>query len=323
MPPDRHDPAGNPLPRRLHWKHGAYFYVFRAAGRLRWTRLSDSYPEALREWARLEGAGQHAKTIAQACEAFFIERGPELAERTLHCYRNSEKRILEWAGTVRLEELDRPDVRKFLHARSAAVSANRDVAFLRSVYSFAIENGWCAENPCAGVRRLTERPRRREATPQEVERLLAKASPMWQAIIRTALAAAARETELRLIPRAAKREEGLRIVRTKTRTESTVEWSDELRGAIELALASHPKDKSGLMMFVNRSGRPYTLHGWTSNWTRLCKRAGVVGLQFRDLRRTALTAAESLEHARDLAGHGTSAITRRVYRIRDKVKPAR
>ena len=42
--------------------------------------------------------------------------------------------------------------------------------------------------------------------------------------------------------------------------------------------------------------------------------AAGVSFQFRDLRPMGLTAQPSLEDARALAGHGTSAITNRVYR---------
>ena len=41
----------------------------------------------------------------------------------------------------------------------------------------------------------------------------------------------------------------------------------------------------------------------------------------RDARRTAASADDDLEHAHALLGHATGAITRRVYRVFEKVKP--
>ena len=59
----------------------------------------------------------------------------------------------------------------------------------------------------------------------------------------------------------------------------------------------------------------------TTTWRRLFARAGVEGLQFRDLRRTAATQAATLEDARDLLGHTSTAITRRVHRTWNRVRP--
>ena len=56
-------------------------------------------------------------------------------------------------------------------------------------------------------------------------------------------------------------------------------------------------------------------------WHRLKHAAGVPDLQFRDLRRSAATNADSLEAARALLGHTSSVITRRVYMRRERVKP--
>ena len=44
---------------------------------------------------------------------------------------------------------------------------------------------------------------------------------------------------------------------------------------------------------------------------------------FRDLRRTAATNSDSLEAARDLLGHETTAVTARHYKVRRRAKPAK
>ena len=319
---ERCDPFGNVLPLRMHFKNGAYYHVRRRPrGAPRWRRLAAGYPGALREWARMEGAGQYARTVAQAIEAYLIERGPELAPKTLTGYESSARRILEWAGPVFLDELSKRDVRLWLHARSAAVSANRDIALLRAAYSHAVECGWCEANPATGVRRRTERPRRRVATPAELRTLAENATPMWRAILATAVLTGMREGELRLLRRDALTDEGILLTRPKTGAESLIEWTPALREAIGAALSAQRIES--LYVVPSRKGGPFTEHGFRTAWRRLCDRAGVGGLQFRDLRRTAATIAATLEDARDLLGHTSTAITRRVYRTRNRVKPTR
>ena len=88
----RRDPSGNALPSRLRFKHGSYHYVVDH----KWSVLSRDYAEALREWAKREGAGKRAQTFAQAAEAWLTERGHH-AERqstgviTRRVYRVFEK----------------------------------------------------------------------------------------------------------------------------------------------------------------------------------------------------------------------------------------
>lgn len=312
----RYDPHGNPLPRRMYWKRGGYYHV--AANR--WIALGTDYGHALREWARRESTGAAAQSVAQAIEAFFVERGPELAAKTLAGYRSSARRIDRVFGAMHLDDVQKPDVAEFLKRRTAAVSGNRDVAFLRSVYAWAIEQGWTEHNPAA-VRRRRERPRSRTASGDEMARILAVAPPLWRALIQTASLLGTRPGELRLLRRvdAALDGPGINLVRSKTGAATLIEWSPALREAIAAALRAHARPS--VWVFPSRKGGPYEETAFSRAFSRLCARAGVEGLQARDLRRTAASEAQDLEHARALLGHGSSAITRRVYRVRDKAKP--
>ena len=316
---DRRDPFGNLLPRRLHWSDGSYYHVVRRHGKPKWSRLSRNYADALQQWARLEGTMQHARTVIDMVEAYIIERGPEIAPKTIKGYQSSAKRIAAWAGPLYLDEILRTDVRAWLRANSAPVSANRDHALLKAAYNYAVECGWCTNNPASGVKRRREQPRRRIATPAELGRLSEKATPMWRAILAVQLLTGMRESEQRLLMRDALTGDGILLFRPKTGAESLIEWTSALRDGIEAALSAHRV--GSVYVFPSMRGGPYSEDGFRTIWYRLCKRASVEGLQFRDMRRTAGTAAETLEHARDLLGHTSTAITRRVYRPRNRVKP--
>ncbi len=311
----RRDAQGNALPPRMHVSRGAYYHV---AGN-QWRPLGKGYAEALREWARIEGAGRHARTIAQAAEAFLLERGPELAPKTRAGYLGSLRRLLPAFGACALDGVARPDVKGYLKACTAPVAANRDKAFLSSVYSFAISEGWCDDNPCHGVARRAERPRRRTVAEGEVVALGTVMPLLWRALLATALLSGMRPGELRLLKRDQLTTKGIELVRAKTGAESLIQWSPDLRNAVEAALGAHRVPS--VWVFPSRKGGPYEAAAFSRTFARLCKRAGIEGLRLHDARRTAATNADDLEHARALLGHGSSAITKRVYRIRDTVRP--
>lgn len=326
---NRRDPFGNALPPRLRWKNGGYHYVVDH----HWKLLSRDYAEALREWARREGAGKHAHTVAQAAEAWLLERGPELAPKTRTGYESSLRRLLPVFGACLLEEVTPPDVKAWLRARSAPVSANRDKACLSAIYTFALSEGWVSSNPCQAVTRRTERPRRRTATRTERQALSAAATPLWRALLDAAFAMGARPSELRLLRRADLLADGIRLHRPKTGTESLVEWTPGLRDAIDRAIAAgnemaaaRAKRRGAVELSVyvfpsSQRGQPYTVSGMSHAFRRLCRDAGIEGLQFRDARRTAASQADDLRHAQELLGHTTASVTARVYRVRNRVKP--
>ena len=312
----RTDPNGNTLPHRMHHKHGAYYRVFKN----KWQPLTSEYASSLREWAHLEGATQNAKTVAEGVEAFMVERGPELAEKTRTGYESSSNRILSVYGVCHLRGgVTRPDIAKYLRLKAAAVSANRDIAFFSSVYSFCMEQGWADDNPCKGVRRKRERARRRTASEEDLLALANAATPTWKGLLATAIITGMREGELRALKRTDITRDGVLVDRTKTGARSVITWSSELWNGLCFAV----KQPGGEYVFSTREGEQYTLSGFSSYWRRLTKRAGVTGLQFRDLRRTAASEASSLAHASALLGHGSTGITKRVYRVRDVVEPTR
>lgn len=198
----RSDPYGNPLPDRMHYRRDGYEHVTSKRGKRTWTRLGTNYPQALAHWARIEGmgVGENAATIAEIVEAYLIEHADRLAPKTMRGYRNSQKRINDWAGAVYGEELTRSSVRTWLHAdgKGREVSANRDLALLKAALNLAVEMDLLSVNPAMGVRRLPERPRTRSGTGGELEALGKVATPMWCAIISTALFTGMRESEIRL-----------------------------------------------------------------------------------------------------------------------------
>lgn len=319
----RTDPYGNPLPDRMHYRRDGYEHVTSKRGKRTWTRLGTNYPQALAQWARIEGVGvgQNAATIAEMVEAYLIEHAERLAPKTMRGYRNSQMRINDWAGAVYGEELTRSSVRTWLHAdgKGREVSANRDLALLKAALNLAVEMDLLSVNPAMGVRRLPERPRTRSGTSGELEALGKVATPMWCAIISTALFTGMRESEIRLLKRSQLRPDGIQVEHWKTGATTLVEWSPALRSVIQMAL--NIPEIENVWVFPSKKGGPYSEDGFRTVWYRLREQASVDGLQFRDLRRTAANYSGSLQAAQALLGHSDSRITGRVYQTIKRAKP--
>ena len=300
----------------MYYKQDRYYHVRRG----KWTPLGAQYVTAISKWAGMEGAVQGGYTVAHALEAYIADGEPRLSPATLRGYRNQERHINDVWGVVALEDVTRPEVREWLHAHKSVYAANRKLALLKAALNFAVEKGWLAENPAKGVRRLPgEQARRRVATRDELVKLGEAARPMWRAILSVELLTGMRTRDLRLLDQRNLTPDGIRITHNKTRHETLFQWTDGLRLAVNMAIDAQ-KVRS-LYVFPTRAGGPYTADGFRTEWHKLRAAAGVEGLQFKDLRRTAATFQDDLEAARALLGHTDSRITSRVYRPIDIARP--
>lgn len=328
MPKLRYDPWGNLLPARMHWKHGQYWHVI-SRRRPPWMPLGRDFGEALVAWAKIEGgkAAPHLVSEAWAVYAASARGLLRLAPSTQRHYRGAWTRegsgLLAVFGDMTLRSVRRSDVLAFLEAREAAgaaVAGNRDVAALAAVFRFARERDWTDNEPCR-VSRNREQKRTRIATEAELTALSLAATPLWRALMALEVMIGPRESEIRLLHRRHLEAEHLVIERPKTGAVTEFPWDDwpGLRDIIDAALYAHPRPS--VWVFPSRKGGPYSEDGFRTVWGRLCAKAGVTGLQFRDMRRTAAVKAESLELARGMLGHTTLSITKGVYRPRDRVKP--
>lgn len=133
-------------------------------------------------------------------------------------------------------------------------------------------------------------------------------------------------------------EDGIYVEPNKTKgttgKRQIIEWSAELRAAVEMAKTARP-DKKSDFLFCNCGGNGYfndetgRAGDWESLWKNFVKRVmtetKVTGhFTEHDLRAKCASDAFTLEHARSLLGHANTKITDKVYRkIPEIVKPLR
>jgi integrase len=202
---------------------------------------------------------------------------------------------------------------------------NRERAVLSAAYEFAMRQGWANGNPCRGVRRNTERPRRRYVSDGEFLEAFEAAPEPLQDVLAVALLTGLRQGDIRALSRDSVTEDGLRVTESKTGKRKVIQWTDALKFFVRRslarseALAARPADprkhrrQRSVSSFVltNRFGEPWTMAGLQTAFKRLC-----TNWHFHDLR---AKAASDAEH--NILGHGAGMLG--VYVRHQKVKALR
>lgn len=310
---DRH------LPPRMRLRAGTYYLVEQAHGRSRWHNLGRDYSAALRAWA--EAARTEARvTTVDDLLAHYLTACVTRATATLAGYRAQAASLSSPFGSLRLEEVRRADIARYMTIRGGVI-ANRERDLFRAAWNWALNAGLTEiPNPMAGMRhRNPERKRTRYVTDAELEALEGHANGHIGALLRFLYLTGMRLGDALRLPLSAAQADGVRWVTGKTKTPQHVRWSPALRRCWSKAAG---KRQTG-PLFVSRLRRAYTVQGVEAIFQRLRVRAGVEDVRLHDLRRKAASDVP-LEHAQRLLGHASPGLTRQRYKVKaDPVKPVR
>lgn len=211
-------------------------------------------------------------------------------------------------ASVRLRQLDTPHVAEWQERRLKAVSGasvRRERNLLNNVFEIARKEWrWLRKNPFEGVRRPKDaRPRNRVATSAEISTLLSSASPELRKAIVIALETGMRASE---IPRAEVRGKVAYLSDTK---------NGEVR-EVPLSVKAAEQFRQGVNL---------TAGSISALFAKLTDTAGVKGLTFHDLRRTAIVSLADKLTPMELAkmvGHKDLRMTLNVYFKADAEKVA-
>jgi site-specific recombinase XerD len=222
-------------------------------------------------------------------------------------------------GAKRLDEIAPFDLERYRRQRQrdgrSNVTINRELAFLRNVYTMAITWSKATDNPVRQVRFAREdNSRIRMLSPDEETRLVAQCRPQLKPLVLTALYTGFRASELLSLTwgdvhfgrqvitvRAAyvKNGESRSVPMNKVLTET-------LRAVRMTGLATE-------RVFCNQHGVPY--RSFRTAFKRAVRKAGLVDVTFHDLRHTfasrLVTSGVDLPTVKELMGHKTIAMTLR------------
>lgn len=254
------------LPPKVHRKHGALYYVHRN----KWHRLCDdsaTLPEIYRAIADI-ARPPTPWTINGLLDRYIVEWLPQRKPSTIKSYLGRIPRLRRAFGHMTIGDVEPTHVAQFIEKRRegrAAVSGNREMAVLSAAFDYAMRKGWARANPCRGVRRNTEKPRKRFVNDQEFAEALARAHPTFRRFLRFAELTGLRQSDIRALTWDQVTHDGIEIEESKTGKRLLIEWSGELAGVVAEAFYAGTRER----VFVNAWGRPWEVWGLQSAMRRL------------------------------------------------------
>ena len=172
-------------------------------------------------------------------------------------------------GESDVDKITAPVIRKYMDRRAAKVQANRELAFIKLVFSWAYERGIVKMNPATGVSRNQEKARELYVTDEMYDLAFNQAESPWY--IRPAMEVAylcrARKAEVLALTRHDALAEGLRIRRTK----NIVRWSERLRAAVATCI-NKERTVSTTILFSDSHGQQILETTFDTSWQRLMQK---------------------------------------------------
>jgi integrase len=291
-------------------KDGRYYKVIQN----KWhslSRIDEGQSALLRAVYELDPA--RPGTIGEMINVYRAAGMDGLSKSTQARYGLILTRLGHHFGKMKIGALKPSHVAVFLEKRRKAgrgsTAANREFAVLSSVHNFGMRQGWLEANPCIGVRRNPESPRKRYVTNEEFLAAFEKSPEPFQDLISFAYLTGIRQTDVINLKRAEHlRPEGIVFVESKTKKLHKQAWSDAVRFFVRRAMERFPEADH---VFNNRFGQQWTVWAINSQMTRL-----EAPWAFKDLRAKSQSDAEH-----SVLGH--DAAMERLYRKVLNTRPVR
>lgn len=252
-------------------------------------------PDAQAFSTRLDQAllGPEPKSGSLSHLIWRYQQSPEfrrLAARTQDDYREQLGRIGRAFGREPLAAFDdgRAAQRIFAWRDRRAASPRRadyGVQVLKALLGWAAGRGLVERNRAAGIPPLYRSDRRYKVwKPEEVDRFITAAPPGLGLAMIMALETGQRQSDLLALRWSDIDDDVISLRQAKTRQDVAVPITPRLAQALEAAPRSSP------FVLVRQDGRPWTSDGGFRNaWRFYCRKAGITGLTFHDLRGTFVT----------------------------------
>lgn len=255
------------LPPKCHLSHGAIYYVHRN----KWTRLCDADTSLSQIYAALSAATKPPppQTIDELLDTYIEKRLPEKKPTTQKSYVARIPRLRKTFGHMAIGDLEPRHIAMFLEGRRTqghGPGGNRESAVLSAAFDFGMRQGWCARNPCRGVRRNMEKPRRRFIRDAEWSAGLQRAAPRFALLMRAAELTGLRQGDLRALTWQQVTADGIEIEESKTGKVLLIEWSDELAYLFGWCAWLMPGRDH---VFIDNWGQPWGVWGIQSAMRRL------------------------------------------------------
>jgi integrase len=247
--------------------------------------------------------------LAYQQSAEFRERAP----RTRSDYAAKIKLIEKAFGDFPLAALTDKRTRGVFKAwrEKLAISSRRQADYawvvLARVLSFGLDNGLVAANPCARGGRLYRGTRADNIWTAEDEAAFLERAPAHLHLpLLLALWTGQRQGDLLRLPWSAYDGTHIRLRQSKGGRRVVIPVGAPLKAVLDVAQKLSP------IILTTLDGKPWTPDGFRASWGKACKRAGVSGVTFHDLRGTAVTrlaiAGCTEAEIATITGHSTGSV---------------
>src|SRR5215468_10280451 len=213
-----------------------------------------------------------------------------LSERTRFDYVRQIKTIEKDLGDFPLAGLtDRRTRGIFMAWRDRlAVNSRRQADYawqvLRRVLSWSLDRGLVLANPCERGGRLYHGTRADKIWTAEHEAAFIASAPAYLHLpLLLALWTGQRQGDLLRLPWSAYDGTHIRLRQSKGGRYVVIKVGAPLKAALDATPKRSP------IILTTSNGKPWTPDGFRASWGKACKRAGIVGVTFHDLRGTAVT----------------------------------
>lgn len=304
------------LPINIHYKHGAYYYVIKRAGKVKWTRLGKTESEMYQKLAEIKSGVMNKNTMAAFFNRYKNEVLPSKAENTQKYFLPQLVRLNAVFGHIPANKVTSVMVYQYLDQRGleTQIQANREVALLSTIFNYCIRWGALKFNPCRDVKKFKEQTRDRYIEDWEYKAIYDAAKPLIQVTMEIAVITGMRQRDILNLRLSDLHDDGLHITTEKTGTKQIIKWTPDLKAVVKQAKALR-KVTSSIYLICNQKGMPYTSSGFKSMWQKTMNKAlheKVIRerFTFRDLRPKA---ASDHEDGTKLLAHTDAKTTKKYY----------
>jgi integrase len=290
------------------------------------------YGAAMEAWAKHTALAPVTGTVEALYDWFIkkIKLDKQLAARTIADYEGAKGSIVAGLGKNPDGALTTEHTRAWrdLRGREAPVRANREMAALSACYTAAIGIGRLKMiHPCRGIKRLTERPRKRYITDAEYWAVYEQAIPSVRIMMTLVYRTLQRIEDLMNVgPANVKTMGGHRVLRIepgKLENSTGVVVDIELTGELQQIVDAHLAQPVVYRTFVHtEEGEPYTYNGMHAMFYRYVthKEVGLEDFSLYDLKGKGATdmfiAGMPMHTIQKLCGHAYPSMTEKYIKAR-------
>lgn len=324
-----------------------YYYNGRDAnGKRKEIPLGSNLDDAKVEWARLErkAVPAPAHLMDRLFEDYEAKVIPKLTKGTQDDYQKGLRQLKKAFTGAPLDAMTPQVIAQYRDARKAKVRANREIALLSTMFTFAREWGLTDKaNPCFGLRRNKETPRDFYAGEIVWSAVYGQAPQELKDAMDLAYLTGQRPADVLKVATTDLNAGFLMVKQGKTSKKLRLRLEDD---GVESGLSAFINDLqerrniNGIKtstLITNTSGLRMSQQMLRNRWDEARENAAIKAaadgdtalaalirqFQFKDIRPKAASEIE-LTHASRLLGHSTEEMTKKVYRrVGEIVKPTK